>query len=153
MKIAQFINQTLALNGKFHWSKLLIGTLIATTLFYTSIELISSESKLPNIKVPLHWQKIELTLHGNYFAQEGEIVSIVENNGNLILKKAVLLKLQRDQLNNFWTVLIATEPIHYQKLKELNLKKPEELYIAPLISQELKLNAQIKRKLNYELNY
>lgn len=135
-------------------------SILATLIFYSSLQiLLSDETKIP-ISIPAQWVKIELSLHGNYMAQEGELVTIVENNGNILLPKALLLEIKKsdqmfeNKVNNQWNVLLAIEPIDHQKLKILNLKKPEQLFISPQIVKEIKVTTQLHKEVKaYEITY
>lgn len=158
MKIVNFFKNSTLITHQ--WSMVFAISIIATLLFYACIELVSTKPHHSPIVIPPHWQKIELSLHGNYLAQEGEYISIVENNGDLIIKRALLLEIKRSQTNEYkesfestWKILIAIEPINYKKLNDLNLKKPQELYLSPYVKEEIVSKKFIKKEIAYEISY
>lgn len=158
MKIASFIN----LNPleKQHWFKIFAITLIATSIFYALLELFSAKEISAPIVVPATWQKIELSLHGNYFAQEGEYISVVENNGDIMIKKGLLVEIkhndqsgQENPFGNTWRALIATEVLNNQKLKELNLKRPDQIFLSPYNKNLSAVKRFLKKEVAYEITY
>jgi len=144
-----------------YWAKILFIGVLGTIIFYSTTLIFTQGPEKKIVSIPPNWHKIELALHGNYLAQEGEIISVLENSGNVLLSKALLVEIKKSELqeidgqfNNLWKVLLAIEPIDHQKLKLLNMKKPEQLYISPLVRTHTQIIHKIAKENHaYEITY
>ena len=144
-----------------NWLKIFSISILATVIF-TSLSFILENDHLPQPQIiPPSWLKIQLTLRGHYLAEEGETVAILETNGSVLIDHALLLKITRNEtnltessMNNLWNVEIAIAPIDHQKLKILNSKTPDQLYISPAVHNvKRKIEKIIRKHYAYEMSY
>jgi hypothetical protein len=144
-----------------HWVKILCISTLATCIFLSFSTILFVENVSNLNPIPKDWIKIELTLQGNYLAEIGEWISVLDTQGTVVIHQARLLKISKNENssidnlhNNLWNVQIALAPINYQKLKLLNLKKPEELYLSPKINFPISnIKKVAKERTAYEINY